>query len=170
MSGIKRGSWRMVDEKRFSPGTMTRLAIVSDVHYAGAAEQERRDYPYAGIRHPLRRFLTRQFRHWIWQRDPFAHNHLLDRFIEANASAEVVIANGDYSCDSAGIGVADQPSYESADACLGKLRRAFGDQFHPVIGDHEIGKMMMSAERGGLRLASLERQQISFCRKGLENA
>ena len=135
---------------------MTRLAIVSDIHYAGAAERERHDYPYAGIRSPLRRFLTRQFRHWIWQRDPFAHNHLLDRFIEANAGADVVVANGDYSCDSAGIGVSDAASYESADECLGKLRSAFGDRFHPVIGDHEIGKMMMSAERGGLRLASFK--------------
>ncbi len=136
---------------------MIRLAIVSDIHYAGAAEQERRDYPYAGIRSPLRRFLTRQFRHWIWQRDPFAHNLLLDRFIEANADADLVVANGDYSCDSIGIGVSDPASFESADECLSKLRRAFGDRFHSVLGDHEIGKMMMSAERGGLRLASFER-------------
>lgn len=136
---------------------MTRLAIVSDIHYAGASERERHDYPYTGIGNPLRRFLTWQFRHWVWQRDPFAHNYLLDRFIEQNIDADLVVANGDYSCDSAGMGVADQPSCESADECLGKLRRAFGGRFHPVIGDHELGKMMMSSGRGGLRLMSFER-------------
>lgn len=136
---------------------MTEIAIISDVHYAGPQERERHDYPYHGIRSPLRRFLTWQFRHWIWQRDPFAHNYLLDRFIEANAGASVVIANGDYSCDSMGVGVSDPPSYESAEICLQKLRQAFGDRFHPVLGDHEIGKLMMSSGRGGLRLASLDR-------------
>lgn len=135
---------------------MTEIAIISDVHYAGPLERERHDYPYHGIRSPLRRFLTWQFRHWIWQRDPFAHNYLLDRFIEANAGASVVIANGDYSCDSMGIGVSDLPSYESAEMCLRKLRQAFGERLHPVMGDHEIGKLMMSSGRGGLRLASLE--------------
>lgn len=136
---------------------MTEIAIISDVHHAGPLERERHDYPYQGIASPLRRFLTWQFRHWIWQRDPFAHNDLLDRFIEANAGAAVVIANGDYSCDSMGIGVSDPPSYESAAICLQKLRQAFGGRFHPVMGDHEIGKLMMSSGRGGLRLASLER-------------
>ncbi len=136
---------------------MTELAIISDVHYAGPLERERQDYPYYGITSPLRRFLTWQFRHWIWQRDPFAHNYLLDRFIEANAAASVVIANGDYSCDSMGIGVSDPPSFESAEICLGKLRRAFGERFHSVMGDHEIGKLMMSSGRGGLRMASFYR-------------
>lgn len=136
---------------------MTDVAIISDVHYAGPLERERHDYPYHGIRSPLRRFLTWQFRHWIWQRDPFAHNYLLDRFIEANAGASVVIANGDYSCDSMGIGVSDPPSYESAEMCLQKLRHAFGGRLHPVMGDHEIGKLMMSSGRGGLRMASLDR-------------
>lgn len=134
---------------------MTDLAIVSDIHYAGPGEQQRRDFPYTGIANPFRRFLTWQFRHWIWHRDPFAHNHLLDQFIEHAANADVVVANGDYSCDSIGIGLSDPPSRESAGLCLGKLRATFGGRFHAVMGDHEIGKMMMSAERGGLRLASL---------------
>ena len=136
-----------------------RLAIVSDIHYAGAGERERVDYPYVGIQGPVRRFLTWQYRHWIWQRDPFVHNHLLDRFIEATANVDLAVANGDYSCDSAGIGVADGPSCDSARECLGKLRAAFGARFRAVIGDHELGKMMMSSGRGGLRLESFERSR-----------
>ncbi len=134
-----------------------RPAIVSDIHYAGEGEQARHDYPYVAIRSPLRRFLTWQFRHWIWQRDPFAHNHLLDQFIAQSADTDLAVANGDYSCDSAGIGVSDDAAFQSASECLDKLRRAFGSKLRPVIGDHEIGKMMMSAQKGGLRLASFER-------------
>lgn len=136
---------------------MTRVAIISDIHFAGPQERERHDYPYFGIENPLRRFLYWQFRHWIWQRDPFAHNYLLDRFIEQCADADVVVANGDFSCDSAGVGLSDHASFESAELCLGRLREAFGERFHPVMGDHEIGKMMMSSGRGGLRLESLVR-------------
>jgi len=136
-----------------------RLAIVSDIHYAGEGEKARYDYPYVAIRSPLRRFLTWQFRHWIWQRDPFAHNHLLDQFITQTSDADLVVANGDYSCDSAGIGVSDDPAFQSASECLDKLRRAFGSKLRTVIGDHEIGKMMMSAQKGGLRLASFEGAQ-----------
>jgi len=136
-----------------------RLAIISDIHYAGDGEKARHDYPYVAIANPLRRFLTWQFRHWIWQRDPFAHNHLLDQFIAQTSGADLVVANGDYSCDSAGIGVMDEPAFQSASECLGKLRQGFGARLRAVIGDHEIGKMMMSAQRGGLRLKSFERAQ-----------
>ena len=136
-----------------------RLAIISDIHYAGDGEKARHDYPYVAIANPLRRFLTRQFRHWVWQRDPFAHNHLLDQFIAHSSGADLVVANGDYSCDSAGIGVMDEPAFQSASECLGKLRQGFGARLRAVIGDHEIGKMMMSAQRGGLRLQSFERAQ-----------
>jgi 3',5'-cyclic AMP phosphodiesterase CpdA len=142
-----------------------RLAIISDIHYASAAEQARRDYPYASIAHPLRRFWTRQHRHWIWQRDPFAHNHLLDRFLAETAHADFAVANGDYSCDSAAIGVADDAALDSARQCLVKLRQTFGAKLRATIGDHEIGKRMMSAEIGGLRLASYHRAQTEL---GLE--
>jgi hypothetical protein len=134
-----------------------RLAILSDIHYAGAAEKERHDYPYAAIRNPLRRFVTRQYRHWLWHRDPFAHNHLLDQFLKEVSGADLVVANGDYSCDSAGIGVVDDAAFQSANECLGKLRQSFGSRLRAVIGDHEIGKIMMSAPVGGLRLASYRR-------------
>lgn len=136
---------------------MTTVAIISDIHFAGPEERERHDYPYLGIDNPFRRFLYRQFRHWIWQRDPFEHNYLLDRFIDRCGGADAVVANGDYSCDSAGVGLSDPASFQSAALCLDRLREAFGQRFHAVMGDHELGKLMMSSGRGGLRLESIER-------------
>ena len=133
--------------------------MVSDVHYASAAEAARRSLVYEPITGPLRRWLVRQYRHWIWLRDPFAHNHLLDRFIAGTAGADLVVANGDYSCDSAYIGVVDEATFQSARECLGKLRGAFGGRFRATIGDHEIGKKMLAADLGGLRLASYQRAQ-----------
>ena len=131
-----------------------RLAIVSDIHYAAPAERARGDYLLHGVEGAFNRFFTWQYRHWIWQRDPFAHNYLLHQFIEETAGADLVVANGDFSCNSAGIGVSDGPAFESATECLGHLRRAFGNRFCGVVGDHELGKLMMSSGRGGLRWAS----------------
>jgi hypothetical protein len=134
-----------------------RVAIVSDIHYASAAEAARRNHTYAPITNPLRRWLTRQYRHWIWMRDPFAHNHLLDRFCSETSSADLAVANGDYSCDSAYIGLADEAAFQSARECLGKLRLTFGARLRATIGDHEIGKKMMAADCGSLRVASYQR-------------
>ena len=134
-----------------------RVAIVSDIHYASTAEAARKNHTYAPITNPLRRWLTRQYRHWIWMRDPFAHNHLLDRFCSETSSADFAIANGDYSCDSAYVGVSDDAAFQSARECLGKLRLTFGAKLRASFGDHEIGKKMMSADCGGLRVASYRR-------------
>jgi hypothetical protein len=133
------------------------LFVVSDVHYAGAAEQARCDYRHACITSPLRSLITRLYRQFIWLRDPFAHNHLLDSFVGAASKADLVIANGDYSCDSAYIGVADDAAFQSAQECLAKLRAQFREKLHATIGDHELGKKALSANVGGLRLASYYR-------------
>ena len=134
-----------------------RVAIVSDIHYASAAEAARKEHCYAPITNPFRRWLTRQYRHWIWMRDPFAHNHLFDRFCSETSSADFAIANGDYSCDSAYVGVSDNAAFQSARECLGKLRQTFGAKLRTTIGDHEIGKKMMASDCGGLRAASYRR-------------
>ena len=134
-----------------------RLAIISDIHYAGPMERKRRDHLFAPIKSPLRRWATRQYRRWVWLRDPFAHNHLLDRFLDQTRDADLALANGDYSCDTAYIGLCDDAAYESARECLGKLRAAFGPRLLATIGDHEIGKKMLAANEGGLRLASYRR-------------
>src|SRR5262249_6898910 len=59
-----------------------------------------------------------------------------------------------YSCDSAYVGVMDEPAFQSAAECLQKLRAAFGGRLLTLIGDHELGKMMLGQKEGGLRLAS----------------
>ena len=133
-----------------------RLAIVSDIHYAGPGEQARAPRLLDPVS-PLRRVFLRQFRHWVWQRDPTAHNGLLDRFLRDAAGHDLVIANGDYSCDLAAIGLADDDALASAQACLEKLRGACGDRLQLTLGDHELGKKMLGANAGGLRLRSYER-------------
>ena len=134
-----------------------RVAIISDIHYGSPAEAARGHTFLNRIQHPLRRWLVKQQRHWIWLREPWAHNHLLDRFIAEAASAHLVVANGDYSCDSAYVGVMDEPAFQSAAECLQKLRAAFGGRLLTVVGDHELGKMMLGQKEGGLRLASYAR-------------
>ena len=133
------------------------LAIVSDIHYACEAERRRGHYEIDNIRNPLVRQAARTYRHFVWQRDPFGHNHLLDRFIAAAGVPDLVIANGDYSCDSAFVGVSDDAACQSASECLAKLRRNFGGRFQATIGDHELGKTSLAGGAGGMRLASWRR-------------
>src|SRR6266498_109539 len=135
------------------------IAIVSDIHYAGPAECLRRGYPLRHIPDRWQRWCVSLYRHYFWQRDPFAHNHLLDEFIDRCREADFIVANGDYSCDSAAIGVADDAACESARECLDKLRSAFAERFEATCGDHELGKRALGGEKGGLRLASFKRCQ-----------
>src|SRR3954464_5211410 len=109
------------------------LAIVSDIHYAGLAERARVGYPLAHISHPLQRLAIAAYRRYFWQRDPFAHNHLLDQFIDRCRDSDLVVANGDCSCDSAAIGVSDDPACQSAGECLEKLRTAFPGRLEATI-------------------------------------
>lgn len=134
-----------------------RLAVVSDIHFAGAAEQARRGWEARAIANPLLRAAAGAYRRVLWLRDPTAHNHQLDAFLEHARGADLVVANGDYSCDSGFIGVADGAAYASAAECLGRLRAAFGPRLHATIGDHELGKQSLFGGVGGLRLRSWER-------------
>jgi hypothetical protein len=147
----------MINNEPPHVGCYKRVFVISDTHYAGAAEQARCDYCNRVISNPLRRIVVRAYRHFIWMRDPFGHNHLLDRFISTASSADLVVANGDYSCDSGFIGVADDAAFQSAQECLGKLRARFHDNFHATIGDHELGKKTLAVDAGGLRIASYHR-------------
>ena len=136
------------------------LGRVSDIHYASAAERARgHDYELAGVRNPALRLLVKCYRRFIWLRDPMGQNHLLDSFLDRSAQWDFVIANGDYSCDSLNIGVADDAACQSVAECLGKLRRRFGPKLHANYGDHELGKMSFFGGRGGMRLASWQRAQ-----------
>jgi len=138
-------------------GTVT-LGILSDIHYASAAEQAQgSDYAHRDIANPLLRQLARMYYHFIWVRDPLNQNHLLDRFLAQDASFAYVIANGDYCCNCAGVGVSDDAACQSAQECLEKLRRRFGANLRANFGDHELGKISLVGERGGMRLASWHR-------------
>ncbi len=127
---------------------------MSDPHYASAAERARTNFEIVGISNPFARIGVRLWRRLIWLRDPFAHNYLVDRFIDEAGEPDWVVANGDFSCDSAFIGVADPAARESARECLAKLRGRFGDRLLATMGDHEFGKTSLAGGRGGLRLES----------------
>lgn len=136
----------------------TTIAIVSDIHYASAAEQARgNDYEFRGLANPFLRLFVRFHRRFFWLRDPLSQNHLLDRFIEQARGCDYAIANGDYSCNSAFVGLSDNAACESARECLEKLRQTFGERFYANFGDHELGKISFIGGRGGMRLASWHR-------------
>ncbi len=138
-------------------GTVT-LGILSDIHYASAAEQARgNDYEYRGLKNPLMRLLLRIHRRHFWLREPLNKNYLLDRFLVEKVTMDEVVAVGDYSCNSAFVGVSDTAACESARECLAKLRNKFGNRFHACFGDHELGKFSLLGRRGGMRLESWRR-------------
>lgn len=134
-----------------------RVLVVTDVHYASEAEQARRGYEIRVIRTWPQKIMVWLFRRLIWLKDPFGHNHLLDRFLSAAGPADLTVANGDYSCDSAFVGMCDEASRASAHFVLGRLRERFGDRLVAGFGDHELGKTSLLGGVGGLRLASWER-------------
>jgi len=132
------------------------VLVLSDIHYACAAERERGGAELDAAATSLQRILVRTYRNLIWRRDPFGYNHLLDHFVREAKGAELVVANGDYSCDSAFVGVSDDAAFQSAQECISRLRSLDGE-LRLVFGDHELGKISLVGGRGGLRLASLRR-------------
>ncbi len=135
-----------------------KLAILSDIHYACAAEQARGDdYEYRNIRNPLFRHAFHAYRHFIWMRRPLRNNGQLDRFLAEVGEVDFVVANGDYTCGSGFVGISDNAAMQSARECLGRLREKFGNRLRLTFGDHELGKLSMTGERGGMRLESWRR-------------
>jgi hypothetical protein len=130
------------------------ILVVSDIHYASVAEKQRVNYELETASQPWARTLLWAHRHYFWKRDPFAHNHLLHRFLDEAGSPDLVVANGDFSCDTAFIGLSDPAALASARECLGLLRQRFGSSLLATIGDHELGKLSLLGRRGGMRLAS----------------
>lgn len=135
-----------------------RLALLSDIHYAGPAERARgEDYDYRDVANPLLRHAYHAYRHFIWLRHPLRQNGQLDRFLAEVGQVDYAIANGDYSCSTAHLGLSDDAAFESATECIGKLRARFGPQLRLTFGDHELGKFSLGGERGGMRLAGWRR-------------
>ena len=134
------------------------LAVLSDIHYAGPAEQARGDdYEYRDLTNSVLRQVVRWYRHFIWMRYPLRQSGQLDCFLAAVGDVDYVIANGDYSCSTAFVGLSDDAAFESAKECIGKLRAKFGPRLRLNFGDHELGKLSLFGARGGMRLAGWHR-------------
>ncbi|MGC8742287.1 MAG: metallophosphoesterase [Verrucomicrobiia bacterium] len=137
--------------------TKMHIAVVSDIHYSCHAERARHDFEEQGVPNPFLRQIAKLYRRFVWLKDPLNHYHRLDLFIEKSGNPDFCFALGDYTCDTAFIGVADDLSFQSANECLNKLQNKFGDNFKALIGDHELGKLSLFGGVGGLRLASYQR-------------
>jgi hypothetical protein len=141
------------------------ILVLSDIHYACPAEQDRKNHERELTSNPFLRLATRCYRDYVWLRNPQRQNHLLDEFLRRSGNPDWVIANGDYSCDTAFIGVSDEAARTSATECLGKLRSRFGTRFQAIVGDHELGKLSLVGGKGGMRVASWNSARLDL---GLE--
>jgi hypothetical protein len=137
-----------------------RLGILSDIHYAGAAERARgNDYELRVVPNWALRRCVYLYRRFFWMHRPLRQNYLLDRFLEQSRHFDYIVANGDFSCDTGFVGVSDQAVFESVRECLNKLREKFGNRLLVTFGDHELGKCSIFGRHGGMRLASWYRAQ-----------
>lgn len=134
-----------------------KVVVFSDPHFAGADEKARHGWERRVISNPALRVSAWAYRRFLWLADPTAHNHQVDALLTSAGQPDWVIGNGDYSCDSAFIGVADDAACASARECLERVRTAYGKRLRTTFGDHELGKMSLFGGKGGLRLASWER-------------
>jgi hypothetical protein len=136
---------------------MGTLLVLSDVHRSGAREQERRGFDSRAVSSPLLRTFQRVYRRHVWLDDAMAHNHLLGAILRRVPDPQFVVANGDFTLDTAFVGVSDDPAFESAAEALGELRAAYGSRLRCTIGDHDLGKKSFVGGAGGVRRRSLER-------------
>ena len=134
------------------------IAILSDIHYACAAEQARGDdFEFRIVKNRFLRWALRTHRHYVWMRHPLNQNPQLDRFLARVGPVDCVVANGDYSCNTAFVGLSDDAAFQSTAECLAKLRWQFGDRLRANIGDHELGKLGMVGAYGGMFLTAWRR-------------
>jgi hypothetical protein len=134
------------------------LAVLSDIHYASAAERARGDdYESRDIHNSFLRGAFHVYRHLIWMRHPLRQNAQLDRFLAEVGDVDYVVANGDYSCSTGSVGLSDDAALQSVVECCGKLRGKFGDRVRLNFGDHELGKLSVFGAHGGIRLESWRR-------------
>jgi len=135
------------------------LTIVSDIHYAGPAERARgHDFEFRGVTNPARRAFLKLYRDLVWMRRPLSQYYLLDEFLSRAPAGGLVIANGDFTCNSDFVGISDDASCASARECLEKLRNHFGaENVRATIGDNDLGKLSFGAGLGGMRLESYRR-------------
>src|SRR5580704_4207816 len=143
--------------------TRYNIAILSDIHYASEAEPARGDdYEFRGLKTPLSRLFIRIYRRYVWLRYPLRLNYLLDRSISRINAPDLVVANGDFCCDTLYLGVSDDAAFQSAQECLQKLRTHFAPNFRATFGDHELGKLSFMGGYGGMRLKSWRRARTEL--------
>jgi len=131
------------------------LAVLSDLHYAGPLEQARGDdFELGGLKNPFLRLPLQFYRKVVWMKHPMQQTVQLDRFLSEVPEVDYCVANGDFPCGSAWLGLSDDATFESAQLCLGRLRDKFGERLRLTMGDHELGKLNLMGDRGGLRLKS----------------
>jgi len=137
-----------------------RLGILSDIHYAGAAERARgNDYELGAVPNPALRCGVYLYRRFFWMHQPLHQSYLLDRFLEQGPACDYALGNGDFSCDTGFVGLSDEAVFQSVRECLEKLRQKFGNRLLVTYGDHELGKCSIFGRCGGMRLASWYRAQ-----------
>lgn len=134
-----------------------KILVVSDLHFAGEREQARRGHEARVMPNGLARAAAHLWRHHLWLRDAFAHNHRLAQIIAANPAPDLVVANGDFTIDTGFVGVSDDAAFESASLALEQLRSAYGARLFATIGDHDLGKKSLFGGAGGPRFESLRR-------------
>lgn len=134
-----------------------RLLVLSDIHWASPDEQARAGHESRVVSNPLLRQIVRWWRRWLWLAVPHAHNHRVTAIVERAGPADWVLANGDFTLDTAFIGVSDDAAFASSAECLRQLRQAYGERLLTTVGDHDLGKMSLFGGAGGVRRRSLER-------------
>ena len=141
---------------------MSRLLIVSDLHFASAGEKIRQHSDQAAASNLVQKLITRIWGHYFWLRSPCDHNHRLAEILKLEPERDWLIANGDYTVDNAFVGVSDNASHESAAECISQIRAAAPGRTLLNIGDHDLGKKSLFGGEGGLRIKSLERMTQSL--------
>ncbi len=134
-----------------------RLLVVSDIHWASSAERARAGHEARVVSNPFLRWTAGAWRRWGWLAEPHTHNHRLAAICERAGPVDYVLANGDFTLDSAFVGVSDDAALASSAECLSQLRQVYGPRLRTIIGDHDLGKVSLFGGVGGLRRRSLER-------------
>lgn len=140
-----------------------RIAVISDIHVLSPNERELNKAAERELGGTSSR-LSRRWRLGIHRiRKRFWHGHHESReecFLKAVDEVrafdpDLVVANGDYGGDTAGTGLSDIHTFESAAGVVQLIRETFGGRCRFIFGDHDLGKYASTHRRGGIRLDSL---------------
>jgi hypothetical protein len=137
------------------------IAIVSDIHYSCELERQRYDFEKYGVPNPFFRFIAKLYRRFVWLKDPLNHYYKLDLFLKKVGNPDFAIALGDYTCDTAFIGIADELSLTSAKECLGKLQSNLAKTLKPLSATTNLVNKSLW-RYWSLRLASYNRLLLNL--------